>query len=204
MALKSTTMWALSGISANSRWALKELKRKCHVSINEVIANFWAPLCWIVTYTLIWPNVLHHKQWPSKPALLHHNCPSSVAITVSYRIEIPKNNIHNFLKTAIWILLAKTKWWKQVLDGNWLSKWSHNIWPLLKILDPNLQTVFFIVHFCDYWTTIFVTQHIKRSQLSESSILSYTGAKSKYLKLWSQGWFWNFIFWNRHYLWIDL
>ena len=46
----------------------------------------------------------------------------------------------------------------------------------------------------------YVTQHIKRYQLLKDSILSYKCAKSKYLKMWSQGWFWDFtLFWNHQY-----
>ena len=40
------------------------------------------------------------------------------------------------------------------------------------------------------------SQHIKRSQLSEDSILSYRGAKSIFLKIWYKEWFWHLkYFW---------
>ncbi len=40
----------------------------------------------------------------------------------------------------------------------------------------------------------FVMQHIERYQLLENSSLSYWGAKSKYLKILSQGLFWDFTY----------
>ena len=51
---------------------------------------------------------------------------------------------------------------------------------------------------------IYLTQHIKSYQLSKSMILSYKGAKSKYLKIWSQGWFWDFTFFYLQYLFVKL
>ncbi len=43
-------------------------------------------------------------------------------------------------------------------------------------------------------TQVCVTQHIKRYQLLENSVLSYECAKPEYLKIWSLGQFWDFTY----------